>query len=127
MSKRGNKTALFLQEVKAFERSSDTYIRGGKSKVREKKTKNENKPITKKQTIPEDFKPQISFVPNTTLIRYSRVELLQYFVKIKNVYSSNADPSSSHPDPLRAGRSNLNSGILTPPFFATVGRVISMN
>lgn len=44
-----------------------------------------------------------------------------------SVYSSNADPSSSHPDPLRAGRSNLNSGILTPPFFATVGRVISMN
>jgi len=47
--------------------------------------------------------------------------------KNESVYSSNADPSSSHPDPLRAGRSNLNSGILTPPFFATVGRVISMN
>ena len=55
----------------------------------------------------------------------------KYWVELSKVsayvYSSNADPSSSHPDPLRAGRSNLNSGILTPPFFATVGRVISMN
>jgi hypothetical protein len=42
--------------------------------------------------------------------------------QILDVYSSDLDPHSGHPDPSAAKRVDLNSGILTPLlFFATIG------